>query len=92
MVFDWDQNKNQRLIEERNISFERIVVAIDSGKLVDILQHHNQKKYQDQLLLIVEIDNYIWVVPTIEKKDSYFMKTAFPSRKFTDIYLPESRL
>ena len=91
MTFDWDPEKNQLLIAERDISFERIIVAIDSGKLLDILEHSNQKKYKDQLLLLVDIDNYVWVVPAVETKETYFLKTAFPSRKFTDIYLPESR-
>jgi len=92
MTFDWDREKNDRLIKERNISFERIVIAIESGYVVDILEHHNQKKYKDQILILIEIDSYIWVVPTIMDKDSFFMKTAYPSRKFTALYLPETQL
>ena len=92
MVFDWDQDKNELLIKDRGISFERIVIAIESGLIMDILQHPNQKKYKNQILILVEIDTYIWVVPAVENKESFYLKTAFPSRKYTDLYLPESRL
>ena len=37
--FDWNEDKNQRLVEQRGISFERIVSAIEQGGLVDVLEH-----------------------------------------------------
>ncbi|MDX1959507.1 MAG: toxin [Leptospiraceae bacterium] len=92
MTFDWDNSKNDILKSERNISFERIVVEIEAGAILEILKHHNQTKYPNQMLIILEIDGYAWVVPTIEKKDSYFLKIAYPSRKYTNIYLPETKL
>ncbi|TGM96783.1 toxin [Leptospira yasudae] len=92
MIFDWDNNKNEALKAERNISFERIVIEIESGSVLDILKHTNVKKYPNQILIIVEIDNYVWVVPTVESKDMFFFKTAYPSRKYTNVYLPEANL
>ena len=85
--FDWNEKKNQTLKKIRNISFEEIVLAIDNGKLLDILKHQNMKKYPDQLLLIVEIRNYAYVVPFVEDGESYFLKTIYPSRKATKTYL-----
>ena len=85
--FNWNEKKNQNLKKIRNISFEEIVLAIDDGKLLDILKHQNMKKYPDQLLLIVEIRNYAYVVPFVEDGESYFLKTIYPSRKATKTYL-----
>ncbi|WP_036058339.1 hypothetical protein [Leptospira sp. P2653] len=92
MIFDWDNNKNESLKAERNISFERVVVEIESGLVLDILKRPNMKKYPNQILIIVEIDNYAWIVPTIENKDIFFFKTAYPSRKYTRVYLSEANL
>ncbi|MGJ4789515.1 toxin [Leptospira koniambonensis] len=92
MIFDWDNDKNETLKSERNISCERVVVEIESGSVLEILKHPNKKKYPNQILIIVEIDNYAWVVPAIENKDIFFFKTVYPSRKYTSIYLPEANL
>ncbi len=87
MQCDWDNEKNKILQQERNISFERIVVAIDEGNLVDILEHPNKEKYGRQYLLLVQIENYIYVVPAVRDDKGWFFKTIFPSRKYTKIYL-----
>ncbi|PJD97786.1 MAG: toxin [Leptospira sp.] len=89
MNFDWDNEKNKILNSQRNISFERIVVEIEAGEILDILKHPNVKKYPNQIIIIVGIDGYAWVVPAIENKDSFFLKTAYPSRKHTKLYFPE---
>ena len=85
--FNWNEEKNRILKRARNISFEEIVLAVDDGKLLDILQHQNKEKYPDQYLLIVEIRNFAYVVPFVEDGESYFLKTIFPSRKATKHYL-----
>lgn len=89
MRFEWNPEKNERLKDERNISFERIVIAIESDCVVDIIEHHARG---NQYLILLDIDSYIWVVPTVINNDAFFLKTAFPSRKYTKIYLPEARL
>ena len=35
---------------------------------------------------------YIWVVPYVETKDEIFLKTMFPSRKYTKLYNKERSL
>ena len=35
----WDEAKNRKLLQERGISFESIVIAIEAGKLLDIITH-----------------------------------------------------
>jgi len=88
MIFEWNDEKNEELSEARNVSFERVVIAIGEGKLLDILEHPNKKKYQNQRIIVVEIDSYAFCVPFVETGDgNYFLKTIFPSRKLTKIYL-----
>ena len=72
---------------ERGISFESIVVSIETGGLLDILTHPNQAKYPGQRVLVVACDSYAYLVPFVEEKDYFFLKTAIPSRKATRDYL-----
>ncbi len=39
-----------------------------------------------QKLYVLEIDNYAIIVPYVEKDNEIFLKTAFPSRKYTKRY------
>ena len=87
MIFDWNNEKNMMLKRDRNISFERVIVAIEQDGLLDILEHPNKEKYPNQLLLLVEIDRYVYVVPCVLENDVCFLKTIFPSRKYMSKYL-----
>jgi len=85
--FDWDEDKNQKLKEERNISFEEIIFAITNGYLVDVIVNPNNKKYFNQAMFAVEIEGYIYLLPFVEDDEKYFLKTIYPSRKATKKYL-----
>jgi uncharacterized DUF497 family protein len=85
--FRWGPDKNEALKAERGISFESVVVAIESGRLLDVLAHPNSAKYPQQRILVVAADNYVYLVPFLENKDCYFLKTIVPSRKATRDYL-----
>lgn len=85
--FRWNSEKNVTLREARGISFESMVVAVESGGLLDILPHPNPGKYPGQSILVIAHDNYIHLVSFVEKEDSYFLKTVIPSRKATRDYL-----
>ena len=85
--FRWNPDKNVTLKAERGISFESIVVAVESGGLLDILSHPNQTKYPKQRVLVVACDSYAYLVPFVEEPDHFFLKTAIPSRKATRDYL-----
>ena len=87
MIFDWNNEKNIMLKRDRNISFERIIIAIEQDSLLDILEHPNKEKYPNQFLILVEIDRYVYVVPCVLENDVCFLKTIFPSRKYTSKYL-----
>jgi uncharacterized DUF497 family protein len=85
--FRWSSEKNEMLRAERGISFENIVVAVESGDLLDILAHPNPTKYPKQRVLVVACDNYAYLVPFVEEDDYFFLKTVIPSRKATREYL-----
>jgi hypothetical protein len=85
--FRWDPEKNEKLKADRGVSFESILVAIEAGGILDILAHPNQAKYPNQRVLIVKHDNYVYLVPFVEEKDHFFLKTAIPSRKATRDFL-----
>ncbi|EMB35400.1 hypothetical protein HMPREF9726_00541 [Treponema denticola H-22] len=65
------------LKRDRNISFEQIIVAIEQDNLLDILEHPNKEKYPNQLLLLVEIDRYVYVVTCVLENDVCFFKNSF---------------
>jgi len=88
-VFEWDEGKNSRLKRERGISFEQIAYIINSGGLIDIVNHPNQRKYPGQKLLIVNVNGYAWVVPAEKRGNKLRLITAYPSRKYTKRYLGE---
>jgi len=89
MTFDWDEEKNTKLKEKRNISFEEIILCINEDRIVDVIKNPNSEKYPDQRMYLVNYDNYIYVVPFIknEEKQEIFLKTIFPSRFYTKKHL-----
>jgi len=87
MVIDWDEGKNLQLRLERGVGFEDVVVAINEGRILDILEHPNKERYEGQKLLIVEIGGYAYVVPFENREGVIRLITIFPSRKMTKKYL-----
>lgn len=85
--FDWDYHKNQRLKQERGISFEDALIAIEDGNLVDIVGHLNKKRYPNQRIFVVNINQYAYLVPFVEDEEKVFLKTIIPSRKATKKYI-----
>jgi uncharacterized DUF497 family protein len=88
--FSWNEEKNQLLKEDRQISFEDVVLYISQGFLLDVLEHPNQEKYQGQKIFVVQIDDYAYLVPFVEDEHEIFLKTIIPSRKATKKYLKGS--
>lgn len=85
--FNWSTSKNQQLIDDRGISFERVVSAIEQGGLLDVLEHPNRRRYPRQRVYVVEIEGYVHLVPFVAEVDgTRFLKTIIPSRKATRDY------
>jgi len=85
--FDWDNLKNEKLKTERDISFEDCLVAIEEGNILDVAEHGNKSKYPNQKIFIIEINNYVYLVPFVENDEKIFFKTIIPSRKATKKYI-----
>lgn len=83
----WDQAKNEQVKEKRGISFEEVLDAMLGDGLIKTERHPNWKKYPTQYIYIVEIRKYAYLVPFVEDKEKYFLKTIIPSRKATKRYI-----
>lgn len=86
-IFNWNNDKNEKLKAERGVSFEQVLFCIENDQLLDIIEHPNKKKYKGQKMYVVKIDDYAYIVPFIDKNNERFLKTVFPSRKYTKLYL-----
>ncbi len=72
----WALSKSEELKRERGVSFEEIVRA----KLVAVMEHPSRSR---QSIMLFEFRDYIWVVPFVTQGEEIFLKTLFPSRKYT---------
>ena len=86
MIFEWDENKNNILQKERDISFEQIVFALENDKLISIMPSPSPK-HPNQKCFVVNIDEYAYIVPYVEDSEKIFLKTIYASRKFTKKFL-----
>lgn len=92
MDFDWNEEKNRRLKEDRDISFEDVAIAINEGGDLEVVEHPNRKKYPKQFIVFVNIGDYVYAVPfVVTDKDTIFLKTIYPSRKATKKYLIDKK-
>lgn len=81
----WDDDKNQKLQNKRNISFDEISEIILKKEYLDIL---NNSSRSNQQIFVVKINNYIYSVPfIIDEQSNIVLKTAFPSRKLHKKYM-----
>jgi len=89
MRFVWNEDKNNILKQQRNISFEQILTAIEEKLVMDVIEHPNKAKYKGQIYIMVNYNDYIYVVPAVisESAEECFLKTIYPSRKYTQKYL-----
>lgn len=84
----WNGEKERKLQDEvsRNgITFADCTVAIADGRVLDVLSHPTRPH---QRILVLNIEDYAYAVPfVIDEDGSWFLKTVFPSRKYTALYL-----
>jgi|SRR5665647_881375 len=84
---NWDTEKSEWLKKERNICFEDIVFFLEHGDILDDVEHPNQERYLGQRIIVLAIENYVYLVPYIENENEMFLKTIIPSRVATRKYL-----
>jgi len=80
---NWSPEKNEILKVKRGISFEEIAFLIETGQILGIEENPGRS---NQKIYILEIEDYAFIVPFVEKDNEIFLKTAFPSRKYTKRY------
>ena len=80
---NWNPKKNELLKRERGIAFEEIAYLIESEQIIGIEENPGRS---NQKLYVLEIENYAFIVPFVENDKEIFLKTAFPSRKYTKRY------
>jgi hypothetical protein len=75
----WNPEKDLWLQAHRGVSFQDIATCILSDDLIDMFENPSR---DGQEAFVIRFRDYIWVVPfVLEKDDSVFLKTAYPSRK-----------
>ena len=85
VIIEWDEDKNRELKRQRGISFELAEEAIESGRILDDVEHTGEQ-YRHQRILIVEIAGYPVMVPYVQGGDKLFLKTMFRNRKLKGLY------
>ncbi len=86
-IFRWDNEKNEKLKNDRGVCFEQVVILMGRGEVLDTIEHPNQKKYPGQKIALVLIEDYVYLVPYVQNNDEIFLKTIIPSRKATSKYV-----
>ena len=83
----WSGDKDERLRQERGLSFEDVVYHLEYGGLLATVNHPNQMRHPGQRVFIVRIGDYAYEVPFVMEGDAFVLRTAYPSRKATRDYL-----
>jgi uncharacterized DUF497 family protein len=90
-TFRWDNEKNEWLKKHRGICFEQVVILMERGDILDVIEHPKQDEYPGQMIAIIKINDYAYLVPYLQGGDDIFLKTIIPSRKATNKYVREKR-
>lgn len=67
------------LKEKRGVSFEEIL----GSKFIGAERHPVRI---NQMVMLFEYKNYVWIIPCVVEEKYIFLKTLFPSRKYTQKY------
>jgi uncharacterized DUF497 family protein len=87
LIYSFDGQKNAWLTKTRGVSFEEVIAILQNQGAVEVIQHPNTKKYPRQKMYVIELNEYIYLVPFVEENETIFLKTIFPNRKATKKYL-----
>lgn len=83
----FNEDKNQLLKATRGIGFDEILIFIQNGNILDNLKHPAAER-PNQRLYLIKIEEHVYVVPYVidKSKHEIFLKTIYPSRKYTNLY------
>jgi len=85
--FDWSDEKNEFLKSTRGISFEDVIFHIQNGDVLDVLKDPDPARYPKQNIIVLTMEDYVYLVPYVKERGTRFLKTIIPSRKATKEYL-----
>ena len=80
-IIKWNEEKNQLLQIQRDLSFEMVLEKIAADKIIARRSHPNGEKYPNQQIFVLELKGYICYVPFVENEVEIFLKSIIPSRK-----------
>ena len=90
---EWSKQKSELLRNKygrKGVDFEQCSALIEAGKVLDVKVNPNPK-FSHQKMFVLEIRNYIYLVPYVEDDEKIFLKTVYPNRKNTEIYLRKEK-
>ena len=76
----WNPLKNEWLRITRGVSFTDLT---NHGKLIST-RNHPMRAHQQMMLF--EYRGYVWIVPCVRDGRETFLKTLYPSRKYTKLH------
>jgi hypothetical protein len=80
----FSEEKDLLLKATRGVGFEEVIQHLKNGDLLAD-KEHSDKARSHQRLYVVKIGNYAYVVPYVINRQTHeiFLKTVYPSRRFT---------
>lgn len=82
-IIEWNADKAEKLLADRNIDINDIAKIIKSNKIITIEDVPNQSDHPGQRMYILNYKDYTFCVPfTYTKDGALFLKTVFPSRTY----------
>ena len=87
-MIKFSQEKNQLLKAIRGIGFDEMVMRLKNSDLLANKENLSRSRH-NQRIFVIKIDKYVYVVPYVinPQKQEILLKTVYPSRKFTKLYL-----
>jgi hypothetical protein len=85
----WNPDKGRIIRDDparNNVGFEECLIAIEEGNVLADISNPSPQ-FPHQRMMVLNINEYAYVVPYVETEDGIFLKTIFPSRKHTAKYL-----
>ena len=82
----WDSVKDARLRINRKICFEEAIEALFGDGFLNI-EKNPSRKHTNQMIFIIKVNNYAYLMPYVEDNEKVFLKTIIPSRKATKKYI-----
>jgi hypothetical protein len=85
--FRFNEEKDKLLKVQRGYGFKGIIIEIKKGNVIEVIKNPNKDKYPNQKMYLIKMRYKVVVVPYIEETNYIFLKTIYPSQKYTKKYL-----